>query len=203
MVISEPAYLLLLLLIVVERVFELFISRRNARAALAHGAIEVGRGHYRAMVAMHSLFIVACFIESVLDVHDDWPIVSNVALAGTFIAQFLRYAVVVTLGERWSTRIIVRPEAAPITRGIYRWMRHPNYVAVIIEMAALPLIRACWVTAIVFSIANAVILSVRIPAEEQALGASYSAAFSGVTRFVPWRRAGKVDAGRCNDTSPQ
>ena len=78
MVISEPAYLLLLLLIVVERVFELFISRRNARAALAHGAIEVGRGHYRAMVAMHSLFIVACFIESVLDVHDDWPIVSNV-----------------------------------------------------------------------------------------------------------------------------
>ncbi len=199
---SEPAYLLLLLLIVVERVFELFISRRNARSALAQGAIEVGHGHYRAMVAMHTLFLVACFVESVLDVHDDWPIVSTVALVATFIAQFLRYAVVVTLGERWNTRIVVMPEAAPVTRGIYRWMRHPNYVAVIIEMAALPLIRACWVTAIGFSIANALILRVRIPAEEQALGASYSEAFGGVARFLPWRRSTKVDPGRCDDASP-
>jgi len=138
----------------------------------------------------------------VLDVHDDWPIVSTLALVATFLAQFLRYAVVVTLGERWNTRIIVRPDAAPVTRGIYRWMRHPNYVAVIIEMAALPLIRACWATAIVFSIANAVILSVRIPAEEEALGATYSDAFGGVARFLPRRRAGKVDASRYDDASP-
>jgi methyltransferase len=201
MVISEPTYLILLLVLVAERGFELFISQRNARSALAHGGIEVGSSHYRAMVAMHTAFIASCFVESVLDVHDDWPIVSLIAFIATFAAQFLRYAAVVTLGERWSTRIIVMPEAKPITTGLYRWIRHPNYVAVIIEMAALPLIRACWVTAIVFSIANALMLSVRIPAEEQALGASYCAAFGAVSRFVPIHRRA-TDASQPNDASP-
>src|ERR1700735_2251639 len=107
MVISEPAYLLLLLLLVAERVFELIISRRNARIALAKGAIEVGRGYYRVMVAMHTLFLASCAFESLLDVHVDWPIVSVLALIGTFVAEFVRYAVVVTLGENWNTRIIV------------------------------------------------------------------------------------------------
>ena len=188
MVISEPTYLVLLLLIIVERVFELLISRRNVRRALAHGAVEVGRSHYRAMVAMHAAFIAACFVESLLDLHDDRPILSTIALIATFAAQFLRYSAVITLGERWTTRIIVVPDAAPVRTGVYRWIRHPNYLAVIIEMAALPMIRACWITAIVFSIANALMLSVRIPAEETALGASYCTAFGRVSRFVPMRR---------------
>jgi methyltransferase len=202
MVISEPTYLVLLLVLVAERGFELFISQRNARAALARGGIEVGSSHYRVMVAMHTAFIAACFVESVLDVHDDWPIVSLVAFIATFAAQFLRYAAVVTLGERWSTRIIVMPDAKPITSGLYRWIRHPNYVAVIIEMAALPLIRACWVTAMVFSIANALMLWVRIPAEEQALGATYGAAFGAVSRFVPIHRATTAGASEPDDASP-
>jgi len=201
MVISEPAYLLLLLLIAAERVFELFISRRNARAAFAKGATEVGRRHYRVMVAMHTLFLASCAFESLVDVHADWPIVSVLALLGTFIAEFVRYAVVVTLGENWNTRIIVTPGAAPVTRGIYRWIRHPNYLAVILEIAALPLIRACWVSAIVFTIANAWILSIRIPAEESALGESYSATFNGVGRFLPHRRAPETRA-QPRDASP-
>lgn len=190
MVISEPAYLLLLALLAAERVFELFLSRRNARWAFAHGAIEVGRSHYRVMVTMHVLFLASCAAESLLDVHADWPIVSAVALLCTFLAQFLRYAVVVTLGEYWNTRIIVMPDAAPITRGLYRWIRHPNYVAVVIEIAALPMIRGCWITAIVFTIANALILAVRIPAEERALGTPYSEAFGSVARFFPHLRDG-------------
>jgi methyltransferase len=202
MVISEPTYMVLLLLLIVERLFELLISRRNARSALAHGGVEVGGAHYSVMVAMHSAFIVACFVESILDVHDDWLMVSQIALAATFAAQFLRYAAVVTLGKHWTTRIIVMPDAVPITRGLYRWIRHPNYVAVIIEMAALPLIRACWVTAMVFSIANALMLRVRIPAEEQALGVSYCAAFGAVSRFVPINRRTMTKTSQSNDTSP-
>jgi len=203
MVISEPTYLVLLLLVIVERVFELLISRRNARSALAHGGIEVGKSHHRVMVAMHAAFIASCVVESLLDIHGDWPIVSIVALIATFAAQFLRYAAVVTLGERWTTRIIVQPDVVPVMRGLYRWIRHPNYVAVIIEMAALPLIRACWITAIVFSIANALMLRVRIPAEEQALGASYCAAFGAVSRFVPMRRRSMPRTSQNNDASPQ
>jgi methyltransferase len=202
MVISEPTYLVLLLLLIAERVFELLISRRNAQWALAHGGIEVGRSHYRVMVAMHAAFVASCVVESLLDIHGDRPIVSTVALSATFAAQFLRYSAVVTLGKNWTTRIIVRPDAKPVTRGIYRWIRHPNYVAVIIEMAALPLIRACWVTAVGFSIANALMLRVRIPAEEQALGASYCAAFGAVSRFVPIRRPSTISTSPPDDASP-
>jgi len=201
MVISESAYLVLLLLIVAERFFELFISRRNARIAFAKGGLEVGRGHYRVMVAMHSLFLFSCAFESILDAHDDWPVVSVLALISTFAAEFLRYGAVVTLGEYWNTRIIVRPDVTPVTRGLYRWMRHPNYVAVIVEIAALPLIRACWVTAIIFTLANAWILWIRIPQEENALGENYAAAFSGVARFFPSHRAKPTTPVQCEKES--
>lgn len=185
MVISERAYLLLLALIVTERVVELRIARRNARIAFASGGIEVGHQHYRVMVAMHALFLVSCAIESLLVAHIISPIVSTLALIGVVVAQALRYAAVATLGERWNTRIIVMPGVAPITRGLYRWIRHPNYIAVVIEIAALPMVRGGWITALLFTIANAIVLAIRIPAEERALGASYKEAFGGVARFFP------------------
>jgi methyltransferase len=188
MVISERAYLILLALLVAERIVELGISQRNARRAFAHGGIEVGRRHYRVMVAMHSLFLVACAAESLFILHAISPIVSMLALLGVIAAQLLRYAAVATLGERWNTRIIVMAAAAPVTRGLYRWIRHPNYVAVVLEIAALPMIRGCWITAVGFTIANAAMLGVRIPAEERALGANYSEAFGGVSRFFPHLR---------------
>ena len=190
MVISERAYLLLLALIAAERIFELRLSQRNARRAFAHGGIEVGQSHYRLMVAMHTAFLVACAVESLLVAHTIAPIVSWLAMLCVVVAEVLRYGAVMTLGERWNTRIIVMPGAAPITRGLYRWMRHPNYVAVVIEIAALPMIRGGWITAVVFTIANAALLAVRIPAEERALGANYSEAFGGVARFFPHLRGG-------------
>lgn len=185
MVISERAYLLLLALLAAERGFELFISRRNARMAFAQGAIEVGRRHYRVMVLMHTVFLVSCAAESIFLLHAIAPIVSVLALLAAFLSQFLRYAAIVTLGEHWNTRIIVLPNTVPVTHGLYRWIRHPNYVAVVIEMAAVPLIRGCWLTAAVFTVDNALMLAVRIPAEERALGASYSQAFARVGRFFP------------------
>ena len=190
MVISELAYLLLLALLAIERGFELFVSWRHARWAFAHGGIEVGRAHYRVMALMHVLFLVSCVIESSLNFHVISPLIAALALMLTFLAQFLRYSAVVTLGQYWNTRIIVMPDAPPVTRGLYRWIRHPNYVAVAVEIVALPMVRGCWITAIVFTIANALILRVRIPAEENALGASYSEAFGGVGRFLPNLRRG-------------
>ena len=185
MVISERAYLLLLALIAIERVFELRLSNRNAHRAFEHGAIEVGRDHYRVMVAMHTAFLVSCALESLLLRHAISPIVTTLAILAALAAQILRYIAVMTLGERWNTRIIVMPGAAPITRGLYKWMRHPNYVAVVLEILALPMIRGGWITAAVFTVANALMLAVRIPAEERALGANYSRAFGEVGRFFP------------------
>ncbi len=152
MVISERAYLILLALLAAERGIELFISRRNARRALAHGGIEVGSDHYRVMVTMHTLFLIACAVESLFFARAISPFISMAALLGVILAQLLRYAAVMTLGERWNTRIIVMPGARPVTRGLYRWIRHPNYVAVVIEIAALPMIRGCWMTAAVFTL---------------------------------------------------
>ena len=190
MVIPERAYLFLLALVAIERVFELFISRHNAARAFSRGAIEVGRSHYRIMAMLHTLFLASCAAESIFVVHAISPLMSTAALLSAIAAQFLRYAAVVTLGQRWNTRIIVMPGAIPVTRGLYRWIRHPNYLAVVIEIAALPMIRGCWITAVVFTIANALLLAVRIPAEERALGASYSHAFGRVARFFPYLRGG-------------
>lgn len=92
MVISERAYLILLALLAAERVFELFISRRNARRAFAHGGIEVGSDHYRVMVAMHTLFLIACAVESLFFARAISPFISMAALLGVILAQLLRYA---------------------------------------------------------------------------------------------------------------
>jgi methyltransferase len=185
MVISQPAYLILLALLAMERGFELFLSRRNARRAFAHGAFEVGREHYRAMVVMHTAFLASCAAESIFLPHKIPPTLSSIALSFALLAQLLRYAAIATLGKYWNTRIIVLPDAKPVTTGLYRWIRHPNYVAVMIEMIAVPSIRGCWLTAAVFTTLNALMLAIRIPDEERALGANYSQAFRSVGRFLP------------------
>ncbi len=105
-------------------------------------------------------------------------------------AQALRYWAIATLGWRWNTRIVVVPGTAPVTAGPYRWVRHPNYVAVIAEMIALPLVHGAWLTALVFSVGNALLLRVRIRAEEQALGEPWQHAFAGRPRFVPGGHGG-------------
>jgi methyltransferase len=184
-VISLRSYLILLAALIVERIFELNLARRNARRAFERGAIEVGQAHYRVMVAFHALFIVSCAFEAIAFPHSIPRVVAWIAIAAEAIAQLLRYWAVATLGERWNTRIIVTPERAPVTSGPYRFMRHPNYLAVVIEIAAVPLIGGAIFTAIVFSIGNALILAVRIPAEERAMGGRYAAALGSRRRFIP------------------
>jgi methyltransferase len=184
-VISLRTYLILLTLLILERIFELDRARRNARRAFEHGAIEVGQAHYRVMVAFHTLFIASCVVEGTLFPHAFPPMVAWIALGAEVVAQALRYWAVTTLGDRWNTRIIVSPDRAPVTGGPYRFMRHPNYLAVVIEIAAVPMIGGAIFTAIVFSIGNALILAVRIPAEERAMGGRYAEALGSRRRFFP------------------
>jgi methyltransferase len=182
---SIDAYYALVAIVGIERLFELWLSRRNASRALAKGGVETGQAHYRAMVVVHTAFLASCVGEAAIFHRALPPFLGWVALAGVIAAQTLRYSAVLALGERWNTRIIVTPGAALVTSGPYRFMRHPNYVAVALELVALPMVHGCWLTALVFSAANFILMRIRIPAEEAALGAAYTQAFAHRPRFVP------------------
>ncbi|MBI5069043.1 MAG: hypothetical protein HZB56_12460 [Deltaproteobacteria bacterium] len=181
-------YLALLAAVALERGLELRLSERNARRALARGGVEHGRGHYPVMVVMHTTFLLCCAAEA-LAFPAVPPAAALAALAGAAAAQGLRWWAVAALGERWSTRVVVVPGAAPVTGGPYRWLRHPNYLAVVLEVACLPLAWGSWRTALLFSLANAALLRVRIRAEERALGPAWEAAFAGRPRLLPGGRA--------------
>lgn len=169
----------------VERLCELVIAKRNAARAFARGAVEVGQAHYRVMTVFHTLFLLCCVGETLLLDRTFPPVLGPIMLTLAILAQLLRYWSIRTLGERWNTRIIVLPEVPPVVGGPYRFVRHPNYVAVIVEMFAIPLVMGNVLTAAVFSLGNAALLWVRIRAEEEALGAHYQAAFDRKPRFVP------------------
>jgi methyltransferase len=187
MVSSRALYLGLLGLVAVERLVEVAVSRRNARRAFARGGRETGQRHFAAMVAAHTAFLPACAAEVVLARRRFPGALGWAALGGALAAQGLRYWVVGTLGERWNVRIIVVPGEPPVTGGPYRFVRHPNYVAVALEAACLPLVHGAWVTALAFSAVNAAILAVRVRAEEEALGEPWAQAFTALPRFVPER----------------
>jgi methyltransferase len=185
MVTSAVVYGGFLLLLGCERLGELVLSRRNTRRIRAQGGVEVGMFHFRIMAIMHTLFLVACAVEVFALDRPFPPIIGYVALGVALLAQALRYWAIITLGERWNVRILVLPSAAPVTGGPYRYLRHPNYVAVVLEIAAVPLIHGAWLTALCFSLMNALILMVRIKQEEQALGPQYAQAFAALPRMVP------------------
>lgn len=164
------AYLALILATGAERVVELVISARNARNALARGGREFGHRHFPWMVALHTGLLGASFLEAWLLDRPFLPWLGWPMLVLVILSQALRYWCIVTLGSQWNTRVIVVPGAGMVTRGPYRWLRHPNYLAVVIEGFALPLVHTSWLTALVFTVLNAVLLlGFRIPVEERAL----------------------------------
>lgn len=178
---SRLAYLGLLAVIVVERQFELALARRNTERALAAGAVEAGASHYPWMVALHTGFLVSCVAEVLVLRRPFVPALAAVMLGLLILAAFIRFWVLRTLGERWTTRIICHPGRPVVVDGPYRFLRHPNYVAVVIEIFALPLVHGAWWTAIVFSLANLALLATRIRVEEEALRrhSAYDEAFGG------------------------
>lgn len=177
-------------LLSLERLYELKLSNRNAAKAFAGGALEVGLRHYRVMTLFHTAFLLSCVAEPWLLGRESPGMPGLVALIFALLAQALRYWAISTLGEKWNTRVIVMPGSAPVTGGPYRFIKHPNYVAVVIELVAVPLIFGNWITAAVFSIGNAALLAVRIRAEERALGQKWQEAFAGKGRFVPGGKGG-------------
>ena len=137
---------------------------------MAHGGKEFGHNHYPVMVVLHTALLLGCVIE-VWALHRPflpwigWPMLVVVAAS-----QVLRWWCVTTLGRRWNTRVIVLPKSQLVQSGPYRWIHHPNYVAVVAEGVALPLVHGAWLTAIGFTVANALLLTVRIKVENSALG---------------------------------
>ena len=164
------AYLLLILASGAERIVELVISTRNARAAFAQGGKEFGRGHFPWMVALHTGLLLACLAEVFFANRPFLPWLGWPMLALVVLSQALRYWCIISLGDQWNTRVIVVPGLGFVSRGPYRWFRHPNYLAVILEGLALPLVHTAWVTALAFTVLNAILLfGFRIPTENRAL----------------------------------
>ena len=173
---SEAWLTVLVLAVALERVAELVVSNRHAAWAFARGGVETGRGHYPVMVLLHTGLLVGLLAEVWLLRPAFVPALGWTMLALVVASQALRWWCITTLGPRWNTRVIVVPGLPLVTGGPYRFFSHPNYVAVVVEGVALPLVHSAWITATVFTLANAALLTVRIRTENSALtGAAPSA----------------------------
>ncbi|OKH75630.1 membrane protein [Mycobacterium sp. SWH-M1] len=161
------AYTALIIAVALERIAELVVSQRNLAFSRKRGGVEYGAGHYPVMVVLHTALLVACLLEAA---HREflpalgWPMF-GIVLA----AQGLRWWCISTLGHQWNTRVVVVPGAGRVTGGPYRYVPHPNYVAVVAEGIALPLVHSAWITAVVFTALNAILLRTRITCENRAL----------------------------------
>jgi methyltransferase len=156
----------------VERLAEVALSKRHAAWAFERGGKEFGKRHYPFMVVLHTGMLLACLAEVFLADRPFIPGLGWPMLAVALACQGLRYWCIGTLGRQWNARVIVVPGLGRVTRGPYRFLTHPNYVVVIAEGIALPLVHTAWVTALVFTVLNAILLfGFRIPTEERALKA--------------------------------
>jgi methyltransferase len=155
---------IILALVTLQRLGELWLSNRNTRRLLDRGAQEVGAAHYPLVVATHALWLAAL-----------WWLAPGRAISLFWLVLFIvlqlgRAWVIATLGDRWTTRIIVLPDAPLVRRGPYRFVNHPNYVVVTGEIAVLPLAFGLWQIALIFTVLNAAVLAIRIRQENRALG---------------------------------
>ena len=153
----------ILAFVTLQRLVEMQLAESHSRKLLADGAVEHGRGHYAFIVGLHATWLAALWW---------WAPGRQISIPFLILFAILqagRVWVIRSLGERWTTRIIVKPGAPLIRRGPYRFVNHPNYMIVTAEIAVLPLVFGLWTIAIVFSVLNALVLAVRIRAENHAL----------------------------------
>ncbi|OCA90868.1 hypothetical protein A8F94_03070 [Bacillus sp. FJAT-27225] len=179
-------FLVVIGIVIAQRLLELTVARRNEKWMKEKGAIEFGQGHYPWMVMMHSAFFLSLIAEVLVfkrELSPLWPLFLVVFL----LAQAGRIWALTSLGRYWNTKIIVLPGADVVQKGPYRFIRHPNYVIVALELLTLPLIFQAYYTAFVFSALNFMMMLVRIPAEEEALRklTEYEQAKGDMSRFVP------------------
>ena len=153
-----------------ERIAELIVSARNARWSFARGGVEFGRRHFPPMVALHTGLLLACLAEVWFAGRPFIPLLGWPMFVLVLASQALRWWCIATLGPRWNTRVIIVRDLPLVAGGPYRRLTHPNYVAVVVEGFALPLVHTAWVTALAFTVLNGILLlAVRIPCENRAL----------------------------------
>ena len=166
---SRVAYTIFIAVVALQRLLELAVSRRNLKKLRDRGGHEVGREHYPWMVALHSAFLAACVAEVWL-LERPWHLTAAIVwLLVLAAAEGLRWWTLRTLGDRWTTRVMAVPGEPLVTTGPYRWLRHPNYLVVVLELLVIPMIHGAWLTAVVFGFANLILLRQRIRVEEDAL----------------------------------
>jgi methyltransferase len=182
-----PAFTGLVCAVGAIRLVELSISQRRRRAMRDRGATPVPERHFLAMVLLHTGILISCLAEAWLSGRPATPWLALPALTVVLGANLLRWWVIATLGPHWNVRIMSSLAMGVVTDGPYRFVRHPNYVAVFLELAALPLVHSAWVTAILGSIAHVWVLAQRIRTEEHFLAGDpgYQAAMAGKPRFLP------------------
>jgi len=168
-------YVVLVSAVALERLAELVVSRRNLAWLRGHGGIESGAGHYPVMVALHVGLLVGCLVEAAALDRPFEPLLGWSMFAAVLGSQALRWWCIGCLGHRWNTRVVIVPGLPLVSSGPYRWFRHPNYLAVVIEGAALPLVRSAWIVAVAFTVLNAMLLSRRLHVENVALASSATA----------------------------
>jgi methyltransferase len=162
-------YAVLILAVAVERLAELVVAKRNLAWSRAHGGREFGARHYPVMVTLHTSLLAGCLVEVIALRRRFIPPLGWPMFAIVLAAQALRWWCIATLGKQWNTRVVVVPGATRVTNGPYRLLPHPNYVAVVAEGVALPLVHTAWITALTFSVCNAALLRTRIKVENAAL----------------------------------
>lgn len=167
--VTSQFFLILVLLVVVQRLAELLLSRHHEKKILAAGGFEYAPEHFKWMGILHAGWLLSMMIEtSLLNRPFIWALALP-SMALFLVGQALRLTAIATLKYRWTAKIMVLPQVPVVNTGIYRWLRHPNYVGVVLEIAFLPLVHSAYLTAIIFSVLNALMLWVRIGHEEQVL----------------------------------
>jgi methyltransferase len=187
MELSVIAYLGLLLLVGLLRIVELQISRRHQREMVARGATKVNDPRFLWMVLLHTGVLVGAAVEVVFLHRPFIPLLAAICFVVFLAANGVRWWVIQTLGEHWNAQVVDSTGLGVVTTGPFRYVRHPNYAAVFVEMLTLPLIHTAWITALAGSLAHIVVLSQRLSTEERILfsDAHYRAAMAGKPRFLP------------------
>ena len=185
--ISVIAFLTLLIAVALLRIFELGISRRHQRQMIAHGATKVNEPRFRWIVLLHTAVLVGAALEVVLLHRPFIPTLAAAMLLLFLAANALRLWVVRTMGEHWNVQVMNSTNLGVITSGPFRFVRHPNYAAIFLEIFSLPLIHTAWITALLGCVGYVVTISQRLAVEESVLLANpqYRAAMAGKPRFVP------------------
>ena len=187
MELSVIAYLVLLAIVALLRLYELRISRRHQQDMVAQGASKVEEPRFRWMVVLHTGVLIGAACEVVFLHRPFIPVLAAVCFVIFIAANAVRWWVIRTLGEHWNVQVMNSTGLGVVTRGPFRYVRHPNYAAVFVEMLVLPLIHTAWITSVVGSAAHVLVLSQRLATEEKVLfsDAHYRDAMSGKPRFLP------------------